>query len=683
MTSTPNLKDLANAIRALSMDAIEKAKSGHPGAPLGMADIATVLWLKFLRHNPLNPMWPNRDRFVLSNGHASMLLYSLLYLTGYDLTIDDIKQFRQLGSKTPGHPEFSHTPGVETTTGPLGQGVANAVGMAIAEKILAATFTRPGLEIVDHYTYAFVGDGCLMEGISHECCSLAGTLGLGKLILFYDQNGISIDGPVDGWFSEDVATRFRAYGWHVIEDVDGHNYDAIETAIKEAKEHKDHPSIICCKTKIGFGSPSFEGSPKCHGAPLGEEEIKHAKERLGWSYPPFVIPDEIKNAWDSREKGQEDESKWQELFSEYEKKYPDLASEFKRRMSGMLPENFDFWSNKLIDSTLKCKEKLATRKASLKVLNAIGPQLKELIGGSADLGCSNLTLWSGVKPVSKDDWQANYIHYGVREFAMAAIMNGLSLHGGFIPYGGTFLVFSDYMRNAMRMAALMGIRVIYVLTHDSIGVGEDGPTHQPIEHIESLRLIPNMNVWRPCDLVETSVAWIFALKRKDGPSALILSRQGLTPQNRKEGQEQEIFKGGYRLYEPSKGIDALVIATGSEVELAIEAAKECEKSGIGVLVVSMPSREVFEAQDESWKNYVIPPDVKARVVVEAGSRGGWFRYVEHEDQIISIDRFGASAPGATLFKEFGFDVEHVVDAIKRAISRSKGQIKSNPEPVMA
>ncbi len=681
MTSTSSLRELANAIRALSMDAIERARSGHPGAPLGMADIATVLWFKFLKHNPLNPNWVDRDRFVLSNGHASMLLYSLLYLTGYDLTIEDIKNFRQLGSKTPGHPEFSHTPGVETTTGPLGQGVANAVGMAIAEKILAATFNRPGLEIVDHYTYAFVGDGCLMEGISHECCSLAGTLGLGKLILFYDQNGISIDGPVDGWFSEDVAARFKSYGWHVIEDVDGHNYDAIEFAIKEARAEKEHPTLICCRTKIGFGSPSFEGSAKCHGAPLGKEEIERTKERLGWAYPPFVIPESIKETWNSQKKGELEEKKWLELFSEYEKEYPELAREFKRRMQGNLPENFEFWSKKLIESTSSCKESLATRKSSLKVLNAIGPQLSELIGGSADLGCSNLTIWSGAKPVSKNNWQANYIHYGVREFAMAAIMNGLCLHGGFIPYGGTFLVFSDYMRNAIRMAALMGIRVIYVLTHDSIGVGEDGPTHQPVEHIESLRLIPNLSVWRPCDLVETAVAWTFALKRKQGPTALILSRQSLPAQNRKIGQEEDIFKGGYRLYEPNKEIKALIIATGSEVELAVNAAKECEKIGIGVLVISMPSRDVFESQDKSWRDYVIPPDVRARIVVEAGSKGGWFKYVEHEDQIISIERFGASAPGSQLFKEFGFSVERVVEAVKRVVSRQKEQMKTNFEPI--
>ncbi len=681
MTSTSSLRELANAIRALSMDAIERARSGHPGAPLGMADIATVLWFKFLKHNPLNPNWVDRDRFVLSNGHASMLLYSLLYLTGYDLTIEDIKNFRQLGSKTPGHPEFSHTPGVETTTGPLGQGVANAVGMAIAEKILAATFNRPGLEIVDHYTYAFVGDGCLMEGISHECCSLAGTLGLGKLILFYDQNGISIDGPVDGWFSENVAARFKSYGWHVIEDVDGHNYDAIEFAIKEARAEKEHPTLICCRTKIGFGSPSFEGSAKCHGAPLGKEEIERTKERLGWAYPPFVIPESIKETWNSQKKGELEEKKWLELFSEYEKEYPELAREFKRRMQGNLPENFEFWSKKLIESTSSCKESLATRKSSLKVLNAIGPQLSELIGGSADLGCSNLTIWSGAKPVSKNNWQANYIHYGVREFAMAAIMNGLCLHGGFIPYGGTFLVFSDYMRNAIRMAALMGIRVIYVLTHDSIGVGEDGPTHQPVEHIESLRLIPNLSVWRPCDLVETAVAWTFALKRKQGPTALILSRQSLPAQNRKIGQEEDIFKGGYRLYEPNKEIKALIIATGSEVELAVNAAKECEKIGIGVLVISMPSRDVFESQDKSWRDYVIPPDVRARIVVEAGSKGGWFKYVEHEDQIISIERFGASAPGSQLFKEFGFSVERVVEAVKRVVSRQKEQMKTNFEPI--
>ncbi len=667
MVLMPSITDLSNAVRALSMDAIELAHSGHPGAPLGMADIATVLWTKFLRHNPLNPLWPNRDRFVLSNGHASMLLYSLLHLTGYDLSIEDLKQFRKLDSRTPGHPEYGHTPGVETTTGPLGQGVANAVGMALAEQILAATFNRPNLNVVDHYTYAFVGDGCLMEGISHECCSLAGTLGLGKLILFYDQNGISIDGPVDGWFAEDVAGRFRAYGWHVIEGIDGHDHSAIEEAINEARRNVDRPSILCCRTRIGFGSPHLEGSAKCHGAPLGEEEIKLTRDKLGWEYEPFMIPRGIYDAWDARDQGERLEREWSKLFEEYRERYPDLAREFEERMSGVLPDSFKLWSRKLIESAFECREKLATRKASLKVLNALGPNLKALIGGSADLGCSNLTMWSGAVPVSREKRDGNYINYGVREFAMATVMNGLCLHGGFIPYGGTFLVFSDYMRNAMRMAALMGLRVIYVLTHDSIGVGEDGPTHQPIEHVESLRLIPGMNVWRPCDLVETAVAWTMAIKRDSGPTCLILSRQGLEPQDRRHGAEQDIMKGGYILYEPETSPSAVIIATGSEVQLAVNAARLCGEDGIAVRVVSMPCREIFEQQDDDWREKVLPREIKARVVVEAGIKGSWFRYVSDESHIVSIDSFGASAPGPELFERYGFNVTKVVTAIKCAI----------------
>ncbi len=663
--NTVTRKDLANAIRALSMDAVQKANSGHPGAPMGMADIAQVLWGDFMKHNPNNPQWWDRDRFVLSNGHGSMLIYSLLHLTGYDLSIDDLKQFRQLHSKTPGHPEYGYTPGVETTTGPLGQGITNGVGFAVAEKALAAHFNRPGHEIVDHYTYVFLGDGCMMEGISHEACSLAGTLGLGKLIAFYDDNGISIDGEVEGWFTDDTPARFEAYGWQVIRDVDGHDADAIYKAVEAARAETGKPTLICCKTIIGYGSPNKQGKEECHGAPLGDEEIALAKKQLGWPYGAFEVPQEIYDAWDARADGAKAEAEWQARFDAYKAEYPELAAEFERRMNGQLPSDWEEKAQAYIEKTQQEMAKVATRKASQMAIEAYAPNLPELLGGSADLAGSNLTLWSGSKGISKEDADGNYLFYGVREFGMAAIMNGISLHGGFIPYGATFLIFSEYARNALRMAALMKQGTIYVFTHDSIGLGEDGPTHQPIEQTATLRMIPNMQIWRPCDATETAVAWKLAVDRRDGPTCFALSRQGLPAMERTPEQVANIARGGYVLLEPEGGSpDTILIATGSEVELAVNAARQLNAEGDKVRVVSMPCPQVFDAQDEAYRESVLPAAVSKRVSVEAGVTDGWYRYVGCQGKTIGINRFGESAPAGELFKEFGFTVEHVVEVVK-------------------
>ena len=664
-------KRLANAIRALSMDAIESARSGHPGAPLGMADIAEVLWNDFMHHNPANPNWFNRDRFVLSNGHASMLLYSLLHLSGYTLSMEEIKKFRQLKSKTPGHPEHGLTPGVETTTGPLGQGLANAVGMALAEKILAARFNRDGFNLVDHFTYVFAGDGCLMEGLSHECCSLAGTLGLGKLILLYDDNGISIDGPVKGWFTEDVPRRFESYGWHVVNGVDGHDPGAIRDAISEAQAETSKPSIICCKTVIGFGAPNACGKEKCHGAPLGEEEIAAARKALEWPYGPFEIPDDVYAGWDARKRGARLEQQWNKMLGAYRERYPGLAHEFERRISGDLPEGFSSQAWEYIRGLNENAQDIATRKASQKVIEEYAPYLPELIGGSADLSCSNLTCWSGTRPVRKTDCDGNYIHYGVREFAMAAIMNGIALHGGFIPYGGTFLVFSDYARNAMRMSALMRLRTIYVLTHDSIGVGEDGPTHQPVEHIASLRLIPGMSLWRPADAVETAVAWKAALENGNGPTCLVLSRQTLRHLRRDQGQLENIERGAYVLTEPEGTVEAIIMATGSEVGICVDAAEELARKGHRVRVVSMPSVDRFEAQEPGYRESVLPVGVTARVVVEAGRTDCWYKYAGSMGKVIGLDSFGESAPGKELFKHFGLTVKCIVEVVLEVLNQDK------------
>ncbi len=660
-------KDLANAIRALSMDAVQKAKSGHPGAPMGMADIAEVLWRGHLKHNPNNPKWWDRDRFVLSNGHGSMLIYSLLHLTGYDLSIEDLKQFRQLHSKTPGHPEYGYTPGVETTTGPLGQGITNAVGMALAERTLAAQFNRPGHDIVDHYTWVFLGDGCMMEGISHEACSLAGVWGLGKLIAFWDDNGISIDGHTEGWFRDDTPKRFEAYGWHVIRDVDGHDPEAIDKAIHEAKSVNNKPTLICCKTIIGYGAPNLCGSHDCHGAPLGEDEIKATRENLGWPYPPFEIPDEIYQAWDAREAGRAAEEAWSKKFEAYKAEYPELAAEFERRMKGELPEHWEQVADDYIKAADEAAESPATRKASQQAITAYAKALPEFLGGSADLTPSNLTAWPEAKTITDTVADGNYISYGVREFAMSAIMNGVALHGGFIPFGGTFLMFSEYARNALRMAALMGIQSIFVYTHDSIGLGEDGPTHQPVEQISTLRLLPNMHNWRPCDAVETAVAWRAAIERKDGPTSLIFSRQGLPHQVRSDEQLSLIAHGGYILKDCEGKPEAIIIATGSEVALAMEAAKQLEEEGHKVRVVSMPCTEVFDLQDHEYRESVLPSDVTARVAVEAGVTDFWWKYVGHQGRIIGIDRFGESAPANVLFPHFGFTVDHVVGAVKGVI----------------
>ncbi|SDX88185.1 transketolase [Nitrosomonas sp. Nm33] len=664
--NAPVFKNLTSAIRALAMDAVEKAKSGHPGMPMGMAEIAEVLWIHHLRHNPSNPKWVDRDRFVLSNGHGSMLLYALLHLTGYDVSIEDIKNFRQLHSKTPGHPEYGYTPGVETTTGPLGQGITNAVGMALAERILAQEFNRPGFDIVNHYTYAFLGDGCLMEGISHEAFSLAGTLGLGKLICFYDDNGISIDGHVEGWFTDDTPKRFEAYGWHVVPNVNGHDPDAIEAAIEAAKKIPNKPSMICCKTVIGMGSPNKADTHAVHGAALGEEEIAAARPHIGWHYLPFEIPQEVYDAWDARAKGNELESEWNYKLTEYEKKYPVEATEFKRRMTGELPANWSEHVDSFISRVNAKEETIATRKASQNAIEGLAPILPELVGGSADLAGSNLTLWSGSKGVSAESG-GNYIYYGVREFGMSAIMNGLSLHGGIIPYGGTFLMFSEYARNALRMAALMKIRNIFVFTHDSIGLGEDGPTHQPIEQTATLRLIPNMDVWRPCDTVESAIAWARAIERKNGPSTLIFSRQNLPFQKRDAATIKLIDKGAYILSEAADGNpQAIIIATGSEVGLAMAAQKALSAEGIQVRVVSMPCTSRFDRQDQTYQESVLPKGIK-RVAVEAGVTDYWYKYVGLEGEIIGIDTFGESAPAEVLFKYFGITVENVVEAVKRII----------------
>jgi len=664
----PSRKELANAIRALSMDAVQKAKSGHPGAPMGMADIAEVLWNDVLKHNPANPKWLDRDRFVLSNGHGSMLMYSLLHLSGYDLSMDEIKRFRQLHSQTPGHPEYGYTAGIETTTGPLGQGITNAVGMAIAEKTLAGQFNRDGHHIIDHYTYAFLGDGCLMEGISHEACSLAGTLGLGKLIAFYDDNGISIDGNVEGWFTDDTPKRFESYGWHVVKSVDGHDAEAVKKAILEARAVNDKPTLICCKTIIGYGSPNLSGSHDCHGAPLGDEEIAATREKLGWKHDPFVIPDDYYAGWDAREKGNKAEQAWTEKFSAYQTAFPDLAAELTRRMDGDLPQD---WQEKASDyvSTVNAKaETIASRKASQNALNGFGPVLPEMLGGSADLAGSNLTIWSGSRALSNTTFDGNYIHYGVREFGMAAIMNGITLHGGFIAYGATFLVFSDYMRNALRMAALMKIKAIHVFTHDSIGLGEDGPTHQPVEHVPTLRMIPNMSLWRPCDAVESAVAWKAAVERADGPTSLVFSRQGLPHQTRNDATLKNIERGGYVLVDCDGKPDAIVIATGSEVGLAVDAAKALVEKGRKIRVVSMPSTDVFDAQDEAYRESVLSSDVTARVAVEAALSDYWWRYVGLKGRVIGMSSFGESAPAGELFKQFGFTVENVIEAVEATIA---------------
>jgi len=661
-------KELANAVRALSMDAVEKANSGHPGAPMGMADIAEVLWNEFLVHNPVNPHWPNRDRFVLSNGHASMMLYSLLHLTGYQVTLDDLKHFRQLHSKTPGHPEVGHTPGVETTTGPLGQGVANAVGLAIAERTLAAQFNQPGHEIVDHHTYVFMGDGCLMEGISHEACSLAGTLGLGKLIGFYDHNGISIDGDTHGWFTDDTAKRFEAYNWHVIHEVDGHDPQAIKKAIIEARAVKDKPSLIICRTVIGFGSPNKAGTEKAHGSPLGEKEIALARQQLGWHHPPFEIPKAIYQGWDATEAGEKAQSQWNERFAAYAKAYPQLAEDFLRRIDGKLPAHWQQESWKHIEHLQHNPEKIATRKASQNTLDAFGPLLPELLGGSADLAPSNLTLWKGSKSI-KDDLAGNYIHYGVREFAMTAIANGIALHGGFVPYTATFLMFVEYARNAARMAALMKAHQIMVYTHDSIGLGEDGPTHQPVEQLASLRLTPNFSSWRPCDQVETAVAWKAAIERHTGPTALILTRQGLTQMPRTAEQLSAIERGGYILKDSQGTPDIILIATGSEVEITVKAAEKLSEEGVKVRVVSLPSTDVFDAQDEAYRESVLPSEVTARVAVEAGIADYWFKYTGLKGKIIGMTTFGESAPAEQLFPLFGFTVDNVVKQAKSVLAK--------------
>jgi len=650
-------KNLANAVRALSMDAVQKANSGHPGAPMGMADIAEVLWNDNMNHNPVNPDWSNRDRFILSNGHGSMLIYSLLHLTGYDLSIDDLKNFRQLHSRTPGHPEYGYAPGVETTTGPLGQGITNGVGMAIAEKALAQQFNQKGHDIVDHNTYVFLGDGCLMEGISHEACSLAGTLGLGKLIAFWDDNGISIDGHVDGWFTDDTPKRFESYGWHVIADVDGHDSDALAKAIETAKAMTDKPTMICCKTTIGFGSPNKAGSHACHGAPLGEEEINLTKAALGWDHGPFEVPKDIYAGWDAKEKGAKAEAAWNEKFAAYKAAFPELAAEYERRTTGELPADWAKKSADFIASVVAEAKSPATRQASLASIEAYSPMLPELFGGSADLGCSNLTEWSGYKPMDNSE-VSNYIRYGVREFGMSAIMNGIALHGGLIPFGSTFLMFSEYARNALRMAALMKIRTIFVFTHDSIGLGEDGPTHQPVEQIPTLRMIPNMAVWRPCDAVESAVSWQQAVERKDGPSTLIFSRQGLPHNERTDAQIANIAKGGYILKDCDGTPDAIIIATGSEVGLATGAAEAM--SGKNIRVVSMPSVDAFEKQDDAYQTAVLGQGI-ATVAVEASIPDAWYKYA---DVVVGMTTFGESAPADQLFKEFGFTVENVVKAVE-------------------
>ncbi|WP_061038617.1 transketolase [Vibrio coralliirubri] len=663
----PSRKDLANAIRALSMDGVQQANSGHPGAPMGMADIAEVLWRGHLNHNPANPEWADRDRFILSNGHGSMLIYSLLHLAGYELSIEDLKNFRQLHSKTPGHPEYGYAPGIETTTGPLGQGITNAVGMAMAEKALAAQFNKEGHDIVDHYTYAFMGDGCLMEGISHEACSLAGTLGLGKLVAFWDDNGISIDGEVEGWFSDDTPKRFEAYGWHVIPAVDGHDSDAINAAIEAAKADP-RPTLICTKTIIGFGSPNKAGTHDCHGAPLGADEITATKAALGWEHGPFEIPADIAAEWNAKEAGAAKEAAWNAKFDAYAAAYPELAAEFKRRTNGELPAEWEEKANAIIADLQANPANIASRKASQNALEAFGQMLPEFMGGSADLAPSNLTMWSGSKSLEATDFSGNYIHYGVREFGMTAIMNGIALHGGFVPYGATFLMFMEYARNAMRMAALMKVQNIQVYTHDSIGLGEDGPTHQPVEQIASLRLTPNMSTWRPCDQVESAVAWKLAIERKDGPSSLIFSRQNLAQQDRNAEQVANIAKGGYILKDCAGKPELIIIATGSEVELAVEAAAQLTAEGKSVRVVSMPATDAFDKQDAEYRESVLPSDVTARIAVEAGIADFWYKYVGFGGKIIGMTTFGESAPAGELFKMFGFTTENVVNTAKELLA---------------
>lgn len=657
--TTLSHRELANAIRALSMDGVQKAKSGHPGAPMGMADMAEVLWRGFLKHNPNNPNWADRDRFVLSNGHASMLIYSLLHLTGYKVSLDDLKNFRQLHSITAGHPEYGHVPGVETTTGPLGQGIANAVGMAIAERTLSAQFNKPGHTIVDHFTYVFMGDGCMMEGISHEACSLAGTLKLGKLIAFYDENGISIDGEIEGWFTDDTAKRFEAYGWHVIRGIDGHDANAIAQAIEQAQAVTDKPSLLMCKTVIGFGSPNKAGSHDSHGAPLGDAEIEATRQALGWNYPPFDIPKAYYEAWDAKTKGKQIEDEWNTRFEAYAKAYPELASEFKRRMHGDLPENWQQVATDFVNKLQANPATIATRKASQNAIEAFAPVLSEFLGGSADLAPSNLTMWSGSKEILANP-DGNYIHYGVREFGMSAIMNGIALHGGFIPYGATFLMFMEYARNAVRMAALMKIRSLFVYTHDSIGLGEDGPTHQPVEQMASLRVTPNVSTWRPCDQVESAIAWQYAIERKDGPTALIFSRQNLKQQPRTAEQLANVYRGGYILNDCAGTPELILIATGSEVELAVEAYHQLTKAGKKVRVVSMPSTDAFDKQDCAYKESVLPSSVTARIAIEAGISDYWYKYVGLNGKIVGMTSFGESAPAEQLFEKFGFTVENVI-----------------------
>lgn len=662
-------RQLANAIRALSMDAVQKANSGHPGAPMGMADIAEVVWNDYLRHNPRDPNWLNRDRFVLSNGHGSMLLYSLLHLSGYDLSIEDLQQFRQLHSKTPGHPEHGYTPGVETTTGPLGQGFANAVGMALAERALATTYNRENFPIIDNYTYVFLGDGCLMEGISHEAASFAGTQGLGKLIALWDDNGISIDGPVQPWFSDDTAKRFESYGWQVIKAVDGHDPQAIKAAMDVARANKNQPTLICCRTIIGFGSPNLQGKEKCHGAALGEKEVAASRESLGWSYPPFVIPADIKDAWDATQRGATQQAAWQTLFNQYQEKHPQLATELMRRLQKKLPANWQAHAASLLNQTQEQAKSLATRKASQLVLESIGELLPELLGGSADLTDSNLTAWGGSKVITNTQPGGNYLHYGVREFGMAAMMNGMALYGGFIPYGGTFLTFVDYARNAVRMAALMKQRSIFVFTHDSIGLGEDGPTHQPIEHITMLRATPQLHNWRPCDATETVAAWNAAIERLDGPTTLILTRQAVKPQPRTPEQLRAIAKGGYILQATATTPDAILLSTGSEVELCMEAAKRCLTHNIHVQVVSLPCFEAFREQDEAYQEQVLPKAIQTRVAVEAGATMSWHQYVGPNGRIIGIDRFGESAPADKIYAALGITVENIENTIMELVKK--------------
>ncbi|MGH8177952.1 MAG: transketolase [Steroidobacter sp.] len=661
-------RDQVNVLRALAMDAVQKANSGHPGMPMGMAEIAEVLWLRHLRHNPGNPQWFDRDRFVVSNGHGSMLLYALLHLSGYELPMQELQRFRQLHSKTPGHPEYGVTPGVETTTGPLGQGIANAVGMAIAEKLLAAEFNRPGFVVVDHYTYVLLGDGCMMEGISHEVCSLAGTLRLGKLIAFYDDNGISIDGPVGGWFTDDTARRFEGYGWRVIRDVDGHDREAVDEAIREARAAADRPTLICCKTVIGHGSPNKAGTPDMHGAPLGEQEVAATRAALGWKYAPFEVPPHVYEAWDARSKGDAVERAWNRRLSEYARSFPYEAREFERRMRGEAPADFTESVRRLTTRAHVKAASMATRKASQEAIEGLAPWLPELLGGSADLAGSNLTLWSGSRAVTAAAG-GDYLHYGVREFGMAAIMNGVALHGGLIPYGGTFLTFSDYCRSALRMAALMRIRCVFVFTHDSIGLGEDGPTHQPVEHLAMLRLTPNMDLWRPCDTVETIAAWAAAIERRDGPTSLVFSRQNLPFQSRAPEAVDNVRRGGYVLVEPDDAPRAIIIATGSEVALAAAAQKSLAQAGVPVRVVSMPSTTVFDRQDAEYRDDVLPPSLPC-VAVEAGAPDLWRKYVGRSGAIVGIERYGESAPAADLFRHFGFTPARVVEAVQSVLART-------------